>query len=306
MLAVSSPSEKLAHRKLYYETKQIFYQNAHSLLVTNGYIEGFVREAESFNITEYLNYLMELHNIAARERGVVLTLKLEPCFPKEVAGERLKFELVLSAILVYLISQTEKEKEIVLEAKLKNPNEDGLLLAFEFSAPLSSRINTEHLGLAMDTTLPSSMDPRKAAAMDFRLGQCRSIVRWLRGSIEVVPVSAQLFGVNVDVQFANCDNSGPIGRRKSLGLFETNMVNKYTRRWMEPVVIHKSEEKEENKLRPTVPNITAQLKDKILRAVKANRDRDKTKEGLTGMVKDEIRTKILNRTVLYNLLANFP
>ncbi len=278
-------------------------------MATHGFIDGLVRESESFDIAEYLNYMMDVHNVLANERGVTLTLKLEPGFPREIAGERQKFEIVVSAVLTYLISQSERNKEVVLEAKLKNPNEDGLLLRFEFLAFLGGKTNLNQLAQTLDTvseTLPE--DPGKETVpLDFALTESRWIVKWLKGNVEVVTLSGlSRFAINVDIQFGSYDNKSPLHRKKPLGLFETRKLSNYTTTWTDSTSKARFAEREEAKVpqradsgnvKPVLDMLAAaQLKDKILRAVKA-RD-NKGKDALNDRVKEEIKTKLLTRTVL--------
>ena len=234
--AIEDTNDKSAYSKVYYEAKQVHYRNVNSLMTTSNAFKEYQKEMESFDITKHLSYFLDFYSIPAYEKGITLTLKTDPCFPKEITGEKNKFEFILSSILTHLIANTSRGKEIILEARLKNPSEDGLLLSFEFCCPISTSITPRLLDSAIGDTSPTDLIsvPEFITKWGLAFVQCRPIIKWLKGDIEIVELSGNKAGIYLDIPFQNYNGSSQIEPKGAIGFFQTKKINQYTTQWTCP------------------------------------------------------------------------
>ena len=187
--SIRKPERKESEVDLLCEAKQIFYHNEHSLLATSMFLKEYQPEVENFNIADCLSIFMDLHYKQAISKGVQIVLNIEASFPKEVSGEKQKFEMVLSAIFSFLIENSEKGQEITLKANWKQHIEGGFKLSFELEYQANEYTSLESMRSALGCELNTLETLREKKNLlekyGFNLYQSASIIKWLGGKVEV-------------------------------------------------------------------------------------------------------------------------
>ncbi len=185
-------------KKSLYRAKRMQYANERSMLFAEHRIEGYRDEKEGFDLQQLLMHVMELLFARALDNRVDLRLSIEPSFPKEVIGERNKFELMLATLLDYLVEYSVDE-EVGLSAMMKNAIENGFNLCFD----LDSTADNQNINLELITALMAR--PWERELCPFVLS--RSIVEWIKGSIEVVHIEGKHVRLHIEVPFNAFDKS---------------------------------------------------------------------------------------------------
>eukprot|EP01022_Parablepharisma_sp_SALTPOND_P030575 TRINITY_DN766_c0_g1_i1.p2 TRINITY_DN766_c0_g1~~TRINITY_DN766_c0_g1_i1.p2 ORF type:complete len:805 (+),score=93.80 TRINITY_DN766_c0_g1_i1:687-3101(+) len=164
-------------RKTYYRGKLMQFINERSLLFVQSKIEGFYSQKEGFDISQWLVYLMEVIFVYAEERHVDLKFITEASFPKEVVGEREKFEVLLVTLLNFFVDHCEDE-EVVLTATMITTTENGFILSFDISCTgRNEHINLSYLSKVLFT---HQSNPDSA-----QYTLCKPLVDYMKGTIEV-------------------------------------------------------------------------------------------------------------------------
>jgi len=185
-----------------YRTANIQMINDRSLYITESRIEGFHEFKEGFDITQWLIYFMEINFVKSSQRKIGLKLNIEATFPKDVVGEKEKFEVILGTLLNYFIDKCEEDDEIVVGATMIHAFESGFNLAFEISCSTRNEfINTEYLNsMLINQNLPYSA----------YTAQCYLImpmISWLGGTIEVGPRENSNSIIHIEIPFSSYDRS---------------------------------------------------------------------------------------------------
>lgn len=208
-------------------SKIMFYNNEHSLFSTMMKLNNIKFENESFSILSDLSYLMELLTLKAANNNIKLVLTQEACFPSDVTGDRIKYENIMFTILDYLIANN-KEQDIKLSAKLKNPIDTGYMLGFEFEfqpdknpSQISEILNNLFSGklASTDNTFP------------FQLQNCFYLITSLKGTAEVAELANNKIVIHIDLPFDSRDTSKELVEIKKLSIYDISKLNEYTLTW---------------------------------------------------------------------------
>eukprot|EP01022_Parablepharisma_sp_SALTPOND_P020418 TRINITY_DN3722_c1_g1_i1.p1 TRINITY_DN3722_c1_g1~~TRINITY_DN3722_c1_g1_i1.p1 ORF type:complete len:597 (+),score=72.17 TRINITY_DN3722_c1_g1_i1:1474-3264(+) len=185
-------------------------------------------ENESYNIKDTLGYLLELLSFKAHPHKILLVLGREACFPKEVTGDKVKFEMLMIEMLVYLIEHAN-EGEIKVLANMKCPDAMGFVLSFEILAKKNEHINRNEL----EKTFVAKEPPQKLyRTHGLHISNCRTLLQLLKGTIEIIDHDPSTVKLSIELPFANRDPSKEVASVPKLGIYETEKINEYTIRWL--------------------------------------------------------------------------
>ena len=263
--------------------RNIYFLNEHSVLYAMQCLNDTKLETECYNIIDSLYYIMELLAVKSQSRKVSLVLGSEACFPKEVSGDRIKFEMLITGLLDYLIEHSS-ESEIKLSAKLKNPDAMGFLLSFEIIASKNEEINAKSL---------EKIYACKDKKYTLDLSNCKAIINKLKGNAEFIDNDeSNSLKVYIELPFANRDSSKELMPIPRLNIYETEKMNEYTVRWLpKPVVVHEIKQPDLVKLisSPSLKQSDRQIfkSDVGKRISKLSPSEDLVKKGVMARLKNE-------------------
>ncbi len=223
-----------------------YYLNENSVLYAMQCLGEAKLETECHSVADSLAYLMELLSFKAHAKKLLLVMGTEACFPKEVLGDRTKFEMLMHSVLDYLIEHSG-EGEMKLSAKMKSLDAQGsgLILSFEILSKKNEQINAK----ALERIFAHGEHPFGKQPLD--LCNCKSIINILRGNVEFSEPDEGTARVSFEFPFANRDPSKELVSVPRLNIFEVEKLNEYTMRWLARRIIV------EDKLDPAkiMPNI---------------------------------------------------
>jgi hypothetical protein len=227
--------EKAYNTQLLCDLTRAYHQNECSLLATMRFMTELQTDVVSFNIIDGLNYLMDLYNVQATQKAVELNLKIEPCFPKELTGEKRKCDLLLSAILSYFLSRCDRGHRICLEARMKQATNEEFLLTFEVSCTMNENVTLGNLRRALN--LEAGANEASILLHDVSekyglpLPHCTHLVHWLKGRIEVLEIPPGRLGVEIELPFANYDSAKEWVATRALKIHDIEKVSGYELRF---------------------------------------------------------------------------
>ena len=215
------------------DAKETYYLNEHSVFYAMQCLNDIKMENEGYNIADNLGYLLELLSYKAHPHKVLLVLGREACFPKEVSGDKIKFEMLMMEILVYIIDHCTSEGEIKVFANMKCPDPMGFVLSFVISAAKNDDINPG----TFDRIFTAKDGDKVFHQYGLHMSNCRTLLHLLKGNIEVGENEKGGLRLCIEIPFANCDSSKEVPVVHKLGIYETERINEYTVRWLSKRII---------------------------------------------------------------------
>ena len=212
------------------EVKALHYMNEHTMFSLMKILGSLKSEAIPFNIIEKIEYVFHLLNSKAVQKDVTLVLMTEPCFPKEVNGDRLKFGLVLSVILDYLITRSSKETEIKLYAKVKDLFEGGFMLGFDFEMSKADDETLEDFKTIL-TSPTTIIDQWKESIHP--ISQSTQIIKHLGGNVEIPEIDPQTpkAKILVEIPFCTKEFSQDCTPENKIGIYRYERCGEFTKKW---------------------------------------------------------------------------
>eukprot|EP01022_Parablepharisma_sp_SALTPOND_P012949 TRINITY_DN1686_c0_g1_i1.p3 TRINITY_DN1686_c0_g1~~TRINITY_DN1686_c0_g1_i1.p3 ORF type:complete len:371 (-),score=27.54 TRINITY_DN1686_c0_g1_i1:2356-3468(-) len=209
-------------------------------------------EQNCFNIIDDLHYLLNLCSAKALPKGIHLTFAREAGFPKEMVGDKEKFDFVIFTILDHFIEHSNNT-DIVLAGKTNSPTGSGLLLGFHIKGPKNEHINSELLSITLGKTHISLNEyiREKGPLEKYEMGlfQCNEILKLMSGTIRVGEPTSEEVEVGIELPFDTRESMQNAMEIPKLSIYQTEKVNEYTLRWT-PIVLTerpKSERPKERK-----------------------------------------------------------
>lgn len=208
-------------------TKETQHINEHSIFYAMCCLNDIKPESEGFNISALFGYMLDLLSMRAHSRKIYLILKLEACFPKEVTGDRTKFEMLIAEIMLFLIDHA-KEGEILISATLKAAEGSNFLLSFDITAGKTPELTVENTKKMLDSD-ENSLNIFRIFGL--HIANWKTVLEFLKGSIEVTDAENDNIKLSLDIPFSNCDSSQIVSLIPRLNIFEQEKINEYTTRW---------------------------------------------------------------------------
>ena len=212
------------------EAKETYYLNENSVLYAMQCLNDVKMENENYSLRDTLGYLLELLSFKAHSNKLLFVLRTEACFPKEVSGDKNKFEMLMIRILLYLIEHV-KEGDIKVFASMKCPDQMGFVLSFEITATKNSEINTEVLEKIFSSK-DSADDEKILHTYGLHILNCKTLLNILKGNVEISDQDQTKFKLCIELPFANSDTSKEVVVVHKLGLYETERLGEYAIRWL--------------------------------------------------------------------------
>eukprot|EP01022_Parablepharisma_sp_SALTPOND_P028477 TRINITY_DN71025_c0_g1_i1.p1 TRINITY_DN71025_c0_g1~~TRINITY_DN71025_c0_g1_i1.p1 ORF type:complete len:633 (+),score=59.43 TRINITY_DN71025_c0_g1_i1:4155-6053(+) len=207
------------------EVKTLQYMNEHTMFSLIQMLGSPKPETTPFYIMDKIEYVMNLFNSKAVEKGVTLILSAEPCFPKEVNGDRFKFELILATMVEYLLKKTQNG-EIKLYARMKYPFEGGFLLGFDFEVIPSKSLSVEDIR-NLQALSSSKLEYWKDSA--YTINQSLHIIKHLGGELEIT--DQPVIKITVELPFLGKESSQECVAENKIGVYRVERPGEFTKKW---------------------------------------------------------------------------
>ncbi len=260
-------------------SRTAYYLNEHSVLYAMQCLGEAKLEAECHSVADSLAYLIELWSFKAHTKNVLLVLGTEACFPKEVLGDRVKFEMLMQCMLDYLINHSA-EGEIKFSAKMKSLDAmgSGLILGFEILAKRNENVNVK----SMEKIFGHGAAPQGKLSLD--QSNCKSLITILKGNVELTEHDEGTMRISFELPFANRDSSRELVSVPRLNIFEAERVNEYTTRWLNKRV-QVVEEKPAPSLASVTRSPTIRPVDRLNLKPKHGEDQEQARKGVMERLK---------------------
>ena len=277
--------------KLFISAYRAYYENEHELIELAKHSKEVSSLIESFNIAQLLRFTMELYTYQAIENNITLELYIEPCFPKEVSGERIKFELMIDYILKHFIEHNSNNT-IRLSAHLNEIFDDIFILTFVFKCNENDSIKEENLKYIFKNRTEYCMENTSLGALHFV-----EFINILKGGLKVSKDENKL-SLKVEFPFNVNDSSKPIAKIPLIEIFPKVNIDKCTIKWLKEI---------ENKPLPSIPltpelyrPTTKKLSSQMVMPCSRAKALDEIKQKLIERVRKGSETKANPSRTMYN------
>ena len=224
------------------EIKKCYYMNQHSIIYLMNCLNDNSIISENYIIGDCLIYLMEFLSIESHLKNTLLTLETESSFPKEVNGDRMKFETLLVSLMIYVIRHNT-DGNIKLVANLKSIQNDGFLISFTIIAKNLWKESQEEL---VRVFIEKDLNSIYTCEYGIRLSNCSLILKYMNGTMDIISVNPNTLNIVLEIPFKNCISSNEIVEIKKPNFFKSIKINNYSTQWLKELDI---------KLKNTTTNI---------------------------------------------------
>lgn len=217
--------ERKQYAELFVESCNVYHSTSHSVIALSKRFKELRPEPKSFNITQLLKFIIELHVINALANNNSVELFIESSFPKEVTGEKAKFELVLDFIANHF-TEHMKDNQLKIAAKLKSFGPQGFCLLFEFECRASGDLAQEKLA---EVFITEDVDPNRYETPLKNL-QVKELLSWLKARVRVSQEDERVC-LQTEVLFGTQDQSLELVKIPTIRMLPKEQVNNYVTRW---------------------------------------------------------------------------
>jgi len=201
------------------ETVIAYYHNEQTILYSMICLKNIKEELASYNVSDSIEYLLEILNYKALANDTILSYCKEPGFSGELLGDKTRLELLIMELLIYLVSNTKKG-EIKVMARIKHIDDLGrFVLGFDLIVTKSENVNCEKVKRIL----------HKKNEDDFCLYE--TLMELLKANIEVVEKDENNIKVGIEVPFKNLDETYHMKTTK-LCFYDAVKIDKNTIKWI--------------------------------------------------------------------------
>lgn len=188
----------------------------------------------SFSIIDKIEYVIDLFSIKAAEKGITLILMKEPCFPKEVTGNKIIFELILATVFKYLVQKVFKG-EIKLYAKVKSPFEGQLLLGFDFECPSNEVLSVGDLKNSLMSSNTVDMAPvfplNTWQNPAHTVEQPALLIKCLNGNFEIPETDSSTIKLEIELPFSTQTSMEVQPPENKINIFRVERQTEFMKAW---------------------------------------------------------------------------
>ena len=203
------------------------YMNQITIITLNKALGSYKPMISSFNIADKIDYVLDLFSFKAVSKQITFVLAKDPCFPSEVMGFMMIFELIFASTISYLISNLSST-ELKIYTKLCETIENKFILGFSFEFPSNNILSFDNLNKIFE--LPTSDDETQSKT-GLIADKIPMIISYLNGSLSIVKKDNSLLTIEIKLEFTLIDPSIEMVPLPKINIYRIRPQGNYTKKW---------------------------------------------------------------------------